>query len=147
MCNRPGGGVVFHWKTSRATAALETIIPVDFKGVLQCDAYSAYGSFAGSEGKQIQLSGCYAHVRRKFFEAKEQAPQVAGWLLRQIQHLYKVEAELRSERAGPRLRQAHRSARSRPVHERIHQCLIRLTLGKRYLPKSPMGIAINYALG
>lgn len=147
VCNRPGGAVVFHWKTSRATAALETIIPVNFKGVLQCDAYSVYGSFAGGEGKQIQLSGCYAHVRRKFYEAKEQAPQVAGWLLRQIQHLYQVEAELRSQRAGPRLRQARRAAQSRMVHARIYRCLTRLNDKKRYLPKSPMGAAINYALG
>ena len=32
---------------------------------------------------RIRLAGCMAHVRRKFYEAQEQAPKVAGWILRQ----------------------------------------------------------------
>jgi hypothetical protein len=35
--SRPGGDVVFHWETSRAAVSIDKIIPVDFRGTVQCD--------------------------------------------------------------------------------------------------------------
>lgn len=87
------------------------------------------------------------HKVLDFFEAKEQSPQTAGWILRQIRNLYLVERRLRKERAGPKLRQAIRASESRMIHERLGRALIRLKTSGRYLPKSQMGKAINYALG
>ena len=84
VCNRPGGDVVFHWHASRAANCVEKIIPANFRGVIQCDGYAGYRSFAASgerEGR-IRLAACYAHARRKFIEAQEQAPRLVGWLLR-----------------------------------------------------------------
>jgi transposase len=149
VCNRPGGDVVFHWHASRAAKCVEKIIPGDFRGVIQCDGYAGYRSFAASGARegQIQLAACYAHARRKFIEAQEQAPRIVGWLLRQIGHLYAIEKRLREERAGPRLRQAIRASQSRPIHERIHRALVRLKIKKRYLPQSSLGKAIDYTLG
>jgi transposase len=115
-CSRPGGDVLFHWATSRASSCLENIISVDFTGTLQCDGYSAYRAFA-------------------------------GWFVRQIQQLYQVEARLRAQRAGPRLRQAVRAAESQPIIWRLEQALIRLKAKGRYLPQSPLGQALDYALG
>lgn len=145
-CSRPKGDVIFQWETSRAAASLEKILPVDFRGTVQCDGYAAYASFAGRRGGSIQLAGCMAHVRRNFFEAREHSPRVAGWLLGQFQQLYATEAKLRQTRAGPRLRQAIRAHESRPVLERLQQALLRLKAGRRYLPRSLMGKAIDYAL-
>jgi len=139
--------VVFRWETSRAAACLNNVIPVGFRGVVQCDGYAAYRAFADSRNGQIQLSGCWAHVRRKFYEALEQSPRTAGWLVRQIQHLYRVEASLRERRAGPRLRHAVRTSQSRPLVERIERALIRLKASGRYLPQSLLGQAMDYALG
>jgi transposase len=144
VCNRPKVGVAFYWETSRAAQCIDNIIPVDFAGVLQCDAYAAYGSFA--KRRPVKLAGCLAHVRRKFFEAKDQAPKIAGWVLRQIQLLYEIEDGLRKERAGPKKRQAVRASQSAMIHRRLHRCLIRLKTGRRYLPRSLMGKAIGYAL-
>ena len=62
----------------------------DFAGKLQCDGYSAYPAFA-KEKDALILFGCGTHARRGFFEAKEQAPQVAGWILKQIGCLYRWE--------------------------------------------------------
>ncbi len=104
--HRPGGDVFYRWETSRATACLDNIIPVDFTGTVQCDGYTAYRSFANRRGTAIELAGCWAHVRRKFYEAIESAPRPAGWIVWQLQHLYRVEAELRAHRAGPQLRAA-----------------------------------------
>ena len=101
-CSRPGGDVVYRWETSRATACLNNVIPLEFSGVVQCDGYSAYRAFAQSRGGKIQLSGCWAHVRRKFYEAHGTIAPAVRWVLRQIQHLYAVEADLREHRAGPR---------------------------------------------
>jgi transposase len=148
VCNRPGGDVVFHWQTSRAAKCVEKIIPVEFRGIIQCDGYAGYRSFAQSEMRegQIRLAACYAHARRKFIEAREQAPRIVVWLLGQIGHLYAIERRLRKNRAGPRLRQAIRAAQSRPIHERIKRALVRLKVKKRYLPQSSLGKAIDYAL-
>jgi transposase len=146
-CSRPGGDVFYRWETSRAAACLDKIIPVDFKGTVQCDGYSAYRAFANGRGGTIELAGCWAHVRRKFHEALEQSPKTAGWLLRQIQHLYRVEARLREAKAGPKLREAVRAHESKPVVERLQRALVRLKAGGRHLPQSLLGIAIDYALG
>jgi len=141
--------VAFHWETSRSAQCIDNIIPVDFAGVVQCDAYAAYDSFAKRQDRpqrQVTLAGCMAHARRKFFEAKEQAPQVAGWVLRQFQNLYAIEERLRKERAGPREREAVRAGENAMVHRRLHRLLIGLKTRKRYLPRSLMGKAIDYAL-
>jgi transposase len=145
--NRPGGESFFDWQTSRATACLESIIPSNFIGVLQCDGYSAYPSFANGRGKSVELAGCWAHVRRKFYEAKEHSPKVAGWLLRQLQNLYRIEAALREHRAGPKLRQAVRAWQSGPIVARFQRALVRLKSTGCYLPQSLPGQAIDYALG
>ena len=104
--SRPGGDVFFRWETSRAAACLGNIIPVDFTGTVQCDGYNAYRAFATDRKGTVALAGCWAHVRRKFFEALESSPRTAAWIMRQLQHLYAVESRLRAVKTGPRLRQA-----------------------------------------
>ena len=143
--SRPGGDVVFHWETSRAAACLDNIVPVDFRGIVQCDGYAAYASFARDK-ERIQLAACWAHVRRKFYEAKEQAPTVAGWVLRQIGHLYRIERDLRESQAGATLRAVRRAHQSRPIYRRLHRVLTRLKTQRRHLPKSRTGQAIDYTL-
>jgi transposase len=146
-CHRPGGDVVFHWHTSRAAACLEKIIPAQFSGTLQCDGYTAYDAFARGRGGQIQLAGCWAHARRGFFEALDQAPKQAGLVLHLLQNLYRSESRLRETRAGPKLRMLARQIESRPVIERLHRTLLLWKNKRRFLPKSAMGKAIDYALG
>ncbi len=142
----PREDVVFHWETSRAAACLDNIIPGDFGGTLQSDGYQAYRSFVKERGCAILLAGCMAHTRRKFYEAKDQAPRQAGWVLRQIAQLYEVEKQLRETRAGPRLRAAVRASHSRPVMRRLHVALTKWKNTRRFLPRSLMGTAIDYAL-
>jgi transposase len=145
--SRPRGDVFFRWETSRATTCLDNIIPDHFTGTLQCDGYSAYRAFANRRGETIELAGCWAHVRRKFYEAIESSPKTASWIVRQIQHLYQVESGLREHLAGPQLRAAVRSHQSRPIVERLQRVLIKLKVSGRHLPQSPLAGAIEYALG
>lgn len=139
----PGKCMVYEWHASRAAACLDSLLGRQFKGKLQCDGYSAYPAFA-KDKPGVKLFGCMAHMRRGFFEAKEQAPQVAGWILNQIGILYRWEEQLRKSRAGPAARETLRASNSRMVMNRLHRALEKLQ--SRYLPKSPMGEAIGYAL-
>ena len=86
-------------------------------------------------------------MRRKFHEALEPSPKTAGWILRQIQHLYRVEARLREEKAGPKLRELVRAHESKPIVARLKRAFVRLKSSGRHLPQSLLGIAIDYALG
>ena len=145
-CHRPRGESFYHWETSRAAACLDNIIPENFSGKVQCDGYSGYRAFANARKGAVELAGCWAHVRRKFYEALEQAPRIAGWLVRQIQHLYRIEEQLRQQRAGPRLRQAVRASQSRPIVQRFQRAVVRLKGSGRYLPQSLLGQAMDYTL-
>jgi len=146
-CLRPDGDVFYRWETSRAAECLERIIPVDFSGKLQCDGYEGYPCFAKKHTGKLVLVGCWAHVRRAFFEAQAEAPKLAGFILRQIQVLYAVEKELKQTKAGPKLKEARRAARSVPVLQRLHRVLLLLKNRRGILPQSGFGKAIRYALG
>jgi transposase len=141
--NDPRGDVLYQWHASRAAWCLEPMLK-EFKGTIQSDGYGAYPSYAKGR-EDLELSACWAHARRKFFDARKEAPRVAGWLLKQIGLLYSIEAQLRASHAGPELRTAVRQAQSQMIVRRIGKAL-NLKLGQ-YLPQSGMGKAINYSLG
>ena len=143
---RPGGDAVFVWKPSRAGKSLASIIPADFTGTLGCDGYNVYQTFAAGSHGRVTLAACWAHVRRKFDEAKESSPLRALNILKQIQNLYLIEKRLRKSKAGPRLRTAVRTAESRPIIERIGRLLRTWQQKHRHLPQSLMGKATTYTL-
>jgi hypothetical protein len=141
----PGLDAVFHWETGRGAACLENIVPVNFRGVLQCDAYAAYPAFANKR-EGIELAGCWAHARRHFHEAREHVPLRANWVLYQIQNLYRIEARLRESKAGPGLRAAVRTSQSAMVLNRLKRALEKMEASQRHLPSSTFGKAISYTL-
>ncbi|HET7751103.1 MAG TPA: IS66 family transposase [Terriglobales bacterium] len=144
--SRPGGDVFFDWHASRAGECLDTVVPADFQGTVQCDGYDAYNRLAQRPDKDIKLAHCWAHVRRKFNDAREGAPRTAGWMIKQIQLLYRIESRLREQKAGPALRQAVRASQSKPIVERIGKACELLVRSKRFLPKSGMQNAMEYTL-
>ena len=137
-----GANILFEWHTSRSAACLQDMLG-KFSGTAQCDAYAAYMSYARGR-EDIVLAGCWAHARRYFFEAQEEDPVLAGWFLRQIQLLYRVEKKLRKGRVGPAGRSARRSSESGMVLQRIKRVLGHKW--KQALPRSRMGKAMAYAL-
>lgn len=143
--NIPHGTVLYHWRAGRDAGGI-----VDLFGesgtsacTIQCDGYEAYPAWA-KDKPHIVLAGCHAHLRRKFFEAQEQAPKLVAWILRQIGHLYRIEKQLREAKAGPALREAVRASQSRMIHRRLKAVIDRLAL-RAILPKSKLGKAIHYA--
>jgi transposase len=141
--HHPGGSPLFEWHQGRGADCMKDMLD-PFSGTLQIDGYIAYTSYAASR-EGLELAGCWAHTRRYFFEALEEAPKMARWFLHQIGLLYQVETDLRIRKAGPRLRQAVRSANSAMTLARIEKALH--LLQPRFLLKSRMGTAIAYALG
>ena len=114
------------------------------KGTLQVDGYTGYNRVTTPEGRT--RVGCWAHVRRGFFNALATAPDEAGEMMDLIADLYAVEH--RAEEAGVVGSEAHRVLRdhdSRAIVERIRQWLDDEAPG--HPPKSPLGKAIGYANG
>lgn len=141
--SRPGRPTVYHWHPGRGVEGLNKLMPNEYTGVIQCDGYAVYGAYA--KDKPIKLAGCWAHVRRKFFEAKDQDWRVV-WVLRQIGHLYQIERDLRKIQAGPVLREAIRQYQARPILKRIQYMLEIWKRSRRFLPKSGAGQALDYTL-
>ena len=144
--NVPGGDTLYDWHASRGHECLVTRVGLDFSGTLQCDGYGAYQTYA-KQCDDVLLAGCWAHARRKFYDAREQSPVRAAWILRQIQNLYRIEARLREQKAGPALREAVRCAESVPIVNRIRRALFRFRADPCCLPQSLLGQACDYTLG
>ena len=145
VSSEPNGDAIYHWHPSRAADCINKVIHADFSGTLQCDGYRAYASFQKQRAGPLELAACWAHARRKFFEAKERDPKIIAWILHQIAQLYQIEKQLRQHKAGTALRTAVRASKSASILKRIKKALI--LLKPRYLPKSKLGKAIDYALG
>lgn len=143
--HRPGGDVFYQWHPGRGQTCLKELLG-DFTGILQCDGYAAYPAHAAKH-PGVTLAACWAHVRRKFFEALQTGQSLAAGPLKAIGELYAVEKELRDTRAGPVERAAVRQRDSAPILETLRHDLSRLRGHAFVLPKSPLGRAIDYTLG
>ncbi len=139
----PGGDAIFHWHTSRSAQCIKDILPETFAGILQTDAYAAYGSFA-REHSGVVMAGCMAHMRRKFYQAFPQNQKMGNFVLSHIRELYEVERSLRKRRAGPALREVVRDSVSRPILARLQKAI--KIMKPKFLPQSNAGKAISYAL-
>jgi transposase len=130
---------VYDYTTSRRRDGPEQFLK-DFAGYLQADAFAGYdGIYAAGSVQQVL---CWAHARRKFFEAKEAHPDEAHRALAFIGLLYDVEREAKP--LTPERRWKLRRARSLGILERFH---IWLTARREdVLPQSPLGQAIRYVL-
>ena len=116
----------------------------DFEGVLQSDGYEAYPAYVRTRPKVVWV-GCWAHARRKFFEAQAERPADAARVLGLIARLYQHEREWDEAQVGDRraaLRQEHFA---RPLAEL--KALAQELLAGPVLPQSGLGKACAYLLG
>jgi len=114
----------------------------NFQGYLQADAFGGYDGIYLASGGAIVEVACWAHARRKFYDARGSDGVRAHHALAVIRLLYEVERQAKGKQAQER--RTLRQERALPLLEELHQWL----LGEqpRVLPKSPMGTAIGYAL-
>jgi transposase len=115
-----------------------------YEGYLQADAFGGYdGIYTGSQGK-IREVGCWAHARRKFFEAKETASRLAHEALVRIGELYALERQAQEAELSAEEIRGVRQEQALPKLAAFRGWLEELRLDA--LPKSPIGIAARYAL-
>jgi len=121
-----------------------------YRGYLQADAYGGYDGIYATGVKEV---ACWAHARRKFFDARETDGARAAQMLGMVQELYAVEdrAGRRIEALGPctaeqaeEVRLELRQAEALPILARIKAWLDEQQ--RLVLPRSPMAGAIGYAL-
>ena len=89
VVSRPGSEVVFEWRASRRHEEVTSLLD-GYTGLLQSDGYHAYPGFVRTHPGVTWL-GCWAHARRKFFDALTDAPRVVRVVLQLIARLYRYE--------------------------------------------------------
>jgi transposase len=112
-----------------------------YAGYLQADAYGGYdGIYSGGRVTEV---ACWAHARRKFYDAQDSDGKRATQMLALVGQLYAVEREAKEQSLDEAATRALRQARSVPVLARIKSWLD--AEGEVVLPRSPMAAAIGYA--
>jgi transposase len=133
-----------------------------FSGYLQADAYGGYDGIYATGVTEV---ACWAHARRKFFDAKETDGRRAAQMLAMVAKLYAVEDEAKAKiaalladnppsagsgQAAAPLDEQHaiiralRQEKSQPILAEIKIWLDREK--EVVLPRSPMAQAIQYTL-
>jgi transposase len=112
-----------------------------FAGYLHADAYGGYDHIYLGSNDAIREVACWAHARRKFFDARNSSPRDAHQVLEWIGQLYDVEERARELSADARHKM--RVAEAAPVLDRIDTRLAELE--QRALPKSVLAKAVSYA--
>lgn len=141
---------------------------------LQADAFGGYdGIYAGQAGGQVTEVACWAHARRKFYDARHSDVAMSAQALAAIRLLYKVEVQAKAEAKKQKKQslldmssgdhalyaRGHRDALIAARYRLRQQLSVpqlcqfkswlesqRIEHGGSALPKSPMGLAIQYAL-
>ena len=140
--------VLFRYAPTRSGDIAREML-ADYKGYVQCDAFSGYDILEGKDSR-ILLLGCFAHTRRNFVKvldargksakAKTGSADVA---LKYIGRLYKVEKFARENKLSPKEIYLLRQEKSKPILEEF-----KAWIDKRISqtpPKGLLGKALEYA--
>jgi len=149
--DRPYGGssppmVAYRFEDSRGAECVARHL-AGFNGILQVDGYGAYTSMIKAQAKagrneQIQLAGCWAHLRRKFYDLHVSGiSQAATDTVIAMTKLWKIEDEVRGKNAD--IRAAFRQEQSETIVARLFDRWEK-ELGK-VSGKSKTAEAIRYA--
>jgi transposase len=131
--------VVFDYQTSRAGHHARDFLQ-QWQGHLVVDDYAGYKALFNGKVTEV---GCWAHVRRKFFELQvaNQSPMAAE-ALRRIGLLYEIEQ--RGKALAVTERQVLRQTESVPVLLSLHEWLLEQV--RTIAPNSGMAKALAHAL-
>lgn len=150
--DRPYGGtsppmVAYRFEDSRGADCVTRHLS-GFTGILQVDGYSAYTNLAKTRAKTgsnetVQLAGCWAHLRRKFYDLHiSGVSQAATDTVLAMTELWRIEDDVRGKDADSRA--ARRQEKSSTTVASLFE-LWEKELGK-VSGKSKTAEAIRYAL-
>jgi transposase len=111
------------------------------RGTLVVDGYTGYNAVTKVDGRT--RAGCLAHVRRRFFNSLDTAPE-AQTALDHILDVYRVERAAREQGiAGTDQHLALRQEQSRAIMDELGTWIAEQS--NLHPPKSPLGEALAYA--
>lgn len=142
VISAPGGDVLFDWRESRRHDEASSLLK-GYHGLLQSDGYRAYPSYAQDRDEVVWL-GCWAHARRKFFDAQAESRKAVRVILKLIARMYHLESFWDEAGIGPTERaelRAKHFARTLKWLRAIAQRQL-----DRVPPKSLLGKACAYLL-
>ena len=136
--------ICFLYYPSRAAKHVEEALgPTPPTGaVLQTDGYTAYAQYAKKMG--LTHAQCWAHARRKVFEAQDIEPGPAEQALESMGALYAVETAIREQALTGQAKRAYRLAHAKPVAERFFAWIDKQFAALGFLPSSPFIAALAY---
>lgn len=111
----------------------------EYEGYLQADAYGGYDAVYAKQ--KILEVACFAHARRKFFDAMSSDPRRVPIALAYIRTLYGIEKRTRDRTAAER--HSLRQDEAKAILENFKTWLDQESAN--VLPKSPLAEAIGYA--
>jgi hypothetical protein len=116
---RPGTTVVFDFRLGRGRDGPLRFLG-EFEGLLQTDGYAAYDQIGGPK---LVHAACWAHARRKFFEAVQLNPEdaVATRIVAHIDQLFAIDAEARAQNMDLAARHKLRQKRATPLLAEIRR--------------------------
>lgn len=135
--------VSFHFANSRKKEVAEELYK-DYYGTIIRDNYAGYADLAAEH------AGCWAHVRRKFFEANEAGYSIAEGILKLLRNLYTLEREAkqRSEAKDSDASLFNERKRARRLSANLVKEFFMMCTAIQggEIPSSPLAKAVNYAL-
>jgi transposase len=139
---KPGGSAVFDFRMGRGREGPKQFLG-QFEGILQTDGYIAYDH---TGGPKMVHAACWAHSRRKVFDAIKLNPDDRGarQLVERIDGLFLIDAEARDAGMEQAERHALRGERSGPLLEIIKEAMTAVQVER--LPASALGKAAGYSL-
>lgn len=135
--------VVYHYVPTPSSQVPRTLLS-GYTGYVQTDGYAGYDGAVEENG--CTAVGCFAHVRRKFYEADKAAPTaITKGAIAHIDTLFAIERTLRERIPDDAAFAQQRKKEVMPVLNQLHQycCAYKDSV----LPKSLTGQAIEYCLG
>ena len=107
------------------------------------DGYTGYNKVTDPTGRE--RGGCWCHLRRKLFEARQTPGDDADDAIARIRPLFRVEHEATAiDIVGTPEHLEMRQERSRPMVDDFFAWATEVR--RRVLPKSPLGEALGYAI-
>jgi transposase len=111
--------------------------------VLLSDGYAAYSAYTQKAG--VRHAQCWSHTRRKFFEAQQAEPELAGQAMAIMAQLYGIEQNMRQSQLSAKARGEHRLMHSKPVVEQFFAWVDARFEAQGLLPSNPLTQALAYA--
>lgn len=130
----------FHYDDGSRSRETASSLLKSFSGYLQSDGWQAYNVFDKEE--RVCLVSCIVHMRRYYEKALNENKSLAGYFLKEVQNLYRIERMADEREMSFEERAKLRRELAEPIMLSLEEWMCRTY--RTVLPKSLIGEAISY---